>query len=491
MTPKELKVFQYMCKHGKDGMTGIEVFTRYIYKEFYNRKFNVSDHHKAIWQKLQDVVDGKCNRLIINIQPRLGKTEIAVKMFIAYGLAMNPKSKFIHLSYSDDLALENSEFARDYVKSEAFQSIFPSVIIKKDSDSKKKWYTTESGGVYATAAGGQVTGFGAGIVETKIDHLEGDDFLAAMAALGENLFGGAIIIDDPLKPDDADSEINRERVNARFDSTISNRINSRKTPIIVIMQRLHERDLCGHLLADEGWELLCLPSIKEDGEAIYPHYQTKTELLKIRDKNPIIFERQYMQNPKPIEGMMYQSLKTYDTIPITTKRVYKNYTDTADMGSDYLCSINYIETEIGCYITDVLYTKLSMDSTCGMLAKMLLAFDSKGNQKIARIESNNGGRIFATNVERDLRLLGDSKTKITWFHQMGNKQARIANARYEVSNLIYFPTGWEHKFPNFYLHVTSHRAEGQKNQDDAADALTGMIEDISKKIGKIMAWSLN
>jgi len=189
--------------------------------------------------------------------------------------------------------------------------------------------------------------------------------------------------------------------------------------------------------------------------------------------------------------MMYQSLNTYDTIPITTKRVYKNYTDTADMGSDYLCSINYIETEIGCYITDVLYTKLSMDSTCGMLAKMLLAFDSKGNQKIARIESNNGGRIFATNVERDLRLLGDGKTKITWFHQMGNKQARIANARYEVSNLIYFPTGWEHKFPNFYLHVTSHRAEGQKNQDDAADALTGMIEDMSKKIGKIMAWSLN
>lgn len=488
MTPQELKVFQYMCKYGNEHCTGIEIFTRYIYKEFYNRKFNVSEHHKQIWAKLQDVINGKCKKLIINIQPRLGKTEIAVKMLIAYGLAMNPASKFIHLSYSDDLALENSEFARDYVKSDAFQSIFPSVIIKKDSDSKKKWYTTQSGGVYATSAGGQVTGFGAGIVESKIDHLEGNEFLEA---LGGNEFGGAIIIDDPLKPDDADSEIARERVNSRFDSTISNRVNSRNTPIILIMQRLHERDLSGYLLQEEGWDLLCLPSIKENGEAIYPHYQTVKELYKIRDKNPIIFERQYMQNPKPIEGLMYHNFKTYDIIPTTQKQIYKNYTDTADMGNDYLCSINYVETELGCFITDILHTKLNMDSTCSLVADMMLRFDSGNKPKQMMIESNNGGRIFATNIERDLRLLGDYSTRIEWFHQSANKQARIANARYEVSNMIHFPSGWEYKYPKFYEHLSSHRAEGQKVMDDAADAVTGIIENMSKKSGKILTFAMN
>jgi len=140
-------------------------------------------------------------------------------MFIAWSLAKNPKAKFIHLSYSDALALDNSSLTKEYVQSDSFQSLWP-IELKKDSQSNKKWYTNSGGGVYATASGGAITGFGAGS-------------------------GGAIIIDDPLKPDDAVSEVKRSFINNRYNTTIRSRVNSRDVPIILIMQRLHEEDLSG------------------------------------------------------------------------------------------------------------------------------------------------------------------------------------------------------------------------------------------------------
>ena len=214
-------------------------FTRYFFRHRFNKKFVIGEHHKTICDALDRVMKGECKRLIINIAPRYGKTELAVKNFIAQGLAINPSSRFIHLSYSDDLALDNSEEVKDIVKSEEYQRLFPNVKIKQGSDSKKKWYTSENGGVYATSTKGQVTGFGAGRVDDEFDP----DFIPE-----SNVFSGALIIDDPIKPEDADSDTIRDRINERFDSTIKNRVNSRNTPIIIIMQRLHEQDLCGYLI---------------------------------------------------------------------------------------------------------------------------------------------------------------------------------------------------------------------------------------------------
>lgn len=495
LTKEELTVQRYFCYNGdydKDGTfcTPFEMFTRYIFFQIYGKKFNVSRHHKLMFDKIQEVFDGRCKRLIINVFPRSGKTELAIKMAMAYGLVLNPKARFIHLAGGDDLALENSEMTRDYVKSEAYQSLFSHVQIKKDSDSKKKWYTTENGGVYATSAGGQVTGFGAGITESMHDADESDDeFLDNV--LKSDLFGGAIIIDDPLKPEDAANETAREKVNRRYISTIQNRTNSRNTPIILIMQRLHPRDLTGFLLEKGGWDLLCLPAINEDGTALYPHKLSLKEMEDIRDNDPAYFESQYMQNPQPLEGLMYQYFKTYDEIPVTAKKRYKNYTDTADSGDDYLCSINYIETELGCYVVDVVHTKLSMESSSKLIVDMMMRFDSGQAQKTMLIESNNGGRIFATNIERDLRLLGDNRTKVEWFYQGGNKAARISNNRFEVSNMVHFPTGWQNKFPKFYEHLSNHRAEGQKKLDDAADCVTGLVENMAKKSGRILSFDLN
>jgi predicted phage terminase large subunit-like protein len=206
-------------------------------------------------------------------------------MFIAYGLSINPASKFIHLSYSDDLALDNSSQTKEYIESDSFQSLWQ-MQLKKDAQGKKKWFNAEGGGVYATASGGAITGFGAGITDSQI-------------------FSGAIIIDDPLKPDDAHSETKRKAVNERYNGTIRSRVNDRNTPIIVIMQRLHEDDLSGFLLAGgsgEEWEHLCLPALDKDNIPLWEQKHTFNELEQIRQANRYNFAGQYMQIPAPEEG---------------------------------------------------------------------------------------------------------------------------------------------------------------------------------------------
>lgn len=273
-------------------------FTRFFFKHQYHRKFIVSDHHVQICNKLKKVLNGECARLIINMPPRYGKTELVVKSLMAMGLALNPKSKFIHTSYSDVLALDNSETVRDLIKSEMFQTFFK-IETKKDSDAKSKWYTEDGGGVYATASGGQVTGFGAGQVEDEDKDIE--EWITELEKMQE--FAGAIIIDDPVKPEDARSETKREAVNTRFDSTIRSRTNSRKTPIIVVMQRVHERDLTGYLLKTEPgvWGVLSLPAIKEDGTALWEFKHNLDELYHLRKINMYVFNTQYQQKTENVK----------------------------------------------------------------------------------------------------------------------------------------------------------------------------------------------
>lgn len=453
-------------------LSGTLNYTRYFFKARFGRKFVVNDHHVKICQALDDVIDGKIKKLIINIAPRYSKTELVVKNFISYGLAINPSAKFLHLSYSDDLANDNSEEVRDIVKSEEYKRIFPYVGIKKTSDAKKKWYTTEGGGMYATAAGGQVTGFGAGAVDDENDLSEAlEEFKPS------SKFAGALIIDDPVKPEDAISDTPREKVNQRFETTIRNRVNSRNTPIIIIMQRLHEHDLCGYLMETEPgeWTVLSLPVIVyENGEekALWEFKHTLEELHRMQKVNSYVFETQYMQNPTPMEGLMYSKFKTYDTIPITNRAIRKNYTDTADTGSDYLCSIDYIDTEIGNFILDVLFTQKDMEFTEPETAKML----TKDQISKANMESNNGGRGFARNVEKQMRIIGNPRTQVSWFHQSKNKEVRIFTRSSEVINLTYFPTDWERRWPEFASQLKTYRKKGKNSYDDACDALTGTVE---------------
>ena len=443
-------------------------FARYFFKLMNGgKKFVVGKHHRMICDKLNDVLTGKTRRLIINIAPRYSKSELVSRNFIAMGLAINPAAKFIHLSYSGDLALGNSVAVKDIVKSEDYQRLF-GVEIAVGTDTKSQWNTTKGGGLYATSSLGQVTGFGAGAIEN-----EGDEWQ----------FGGAIVIDDPIKPADALSDNNREAVNLHFETTIRNRVNSRNTPIIIIMQRLHEHDLCGYLmeLEPDEWEVLSVPCISynEDGEeeALWPFKHTIEELHKIESANQFVFDTQYMQNPKPLEGLMYSKLRTYEILPME-QSIRKNYTDTADKGADSLCSVCYVETPSGMYVTDVLYTDKPMEYTEVKTAEMLLI---NGTQ-LVKVESNNGGEGFARNVEKNVRLQGTPvalKMNFTSFFQSLNKNVRIFSHSAEVQNLIYFPSDWETRWPQFAQAVKGYRKVGRNAHDDAPDALTGMVENFT------------
>lgn len=443
-------------------------FARYFFKLMNGgKKFVVGKHHRMICDKLNDVLTGKTRRLIINIAPRYSKSELVSRNFIAMGLAINPAAKFIHLSYSGDLALGNSVAVKDIVKSEDYQRLF-GVEIAVGTDTKSQWNTTKGGGLYATSSLGQVTGFGAGAIENEGDAWQ---------------FGGAIVIDDPIKPADALSDNNREAVNLHFETTIRNRVNSRNTPIIIIMQRLHEHDLCGYLmeLEPDEWEVLSVPCISYneygEEEALWPFKHTIEELHKIESANQFVFDTQYMQNPKPLEGLMYSKLRTYEILPME-QSIRKNYTDTADKGADFLCSVCYVETPSGMYVTDVLYTDKPMEYTEVKTAEMLLI---NGTQ-LVKVESNNGGEGFARNVEKNVRLQGTPvalKMNFTSFFQSLNKNVRIFSHSAEVQNLIFFPSDWETRWPQFAQAVKGYRKVGRNAHDDAPDVLTGMVENFT------------
>ncbi len=123
---------------------------------------------------------GEITRLIINIPPGFTKTQMCVVDFVARGLAINPRARFIHASYSEALVQENSLAIRDTVTSEDYQALWP-LELRKDAKAKGLWKTREGGGILARPSGGSITGFRAGRMEPG--------------------FSGALIIDDPLKPD--------------------------------------------------------------------------------------------------------------------------------------------------------------------------------------------------------------------------------------------------------------------------------------------------
>ncbi|PHM48890.1 terminase [Xenorhabdus sp. KK7.4] len=236
-TTAEQRDFARRLECEEDGL----YFSRYFFKQRMGSKMIVAPHHRIIDETLQRVIDGEISRLVINVPPGYTKTELATINLMGRGLALNHRARFMHLSYSHNLALLNSSTTRNMVKSQAYQFLWP-MSLRDDADSKTMWWTEHGGGVYASSAAGQVTGFRAG-------HMESG-------------WQGALIIDDPVKPDDAHSETVRNGVNNRFNETIKSRLAIETTPIIVIMQRIHYHDLSGYLLrggSGERWHHLCLP----------------------------------------------------------------------------------------------------------------------------------------------------------------------------------------------------------------------------------------
>lgn len=323
-------------------------FTRYFFKQRQSIKFLINWHHRRISDVIDDVISGATENVIINVAPGSSKTEVIVINFIARGLALNPWARFLHLSYSDDLALLNSQAARDIISSDEYQELWP-MEIADDSKAKKRWNVLvqgkKAGGVYATSLGGQITGFRAG-------HM----------APG---FQGAILIDDPLKPEDAFSKTKLDAANRVLLTTVKSRKANPKTPIVIIMQRIAENDPTGFIEAGgvpgkwtfvkipaliddkyvaalpEKYKKLIQPGLKDEkGRFSYwPYKEPLNELLemeqgKVDDSTGVaisrhVFSSQYQQAPTAVGGNIIKGafFVKYEVLPKIKHR--KIFVDTA------------------------------------------------------------------------------------------------------------------------------------------------------------------
>jgi predicted phage terminase large subunit-like protein len=270
-------------------LTRLYPFSKHIFRARKGANMLSNWHQKEICAALERVIIGKTNRLIINIPPRSGKTEIAVKSFIAWCMGLYPDCEFIHASYSKRLATANTYEVRAIMQSEVYREVFPWTALQDDSKAKDEFRTAQGGIVYSTGADGTITGYGASKMR--------------------DTFGGAVIIDDPHKAGEATSAIMRQNVIDWYQSTIASRLNKPDGPIIVIMQRLHEEDLSGWLLnggSGEKWEHLLIPARKPDGSSFWPAQFPEDMLARIEASSPYVFAGQYMQSPAPLGGGIFK-----------------------------------------------------------------------------------------------------------------------------------------------------------------------------------------
>ncbi len=253
-------------------------------------------HMEVIAAKLQQCMDGKIRRLIINLPPRHLKSLMASIALPAFWLGRHPNASIVNVTYGQALSDKFARDCRTIITAPWYQNLFATRLINPRA-ALQELTTTAGGSRFATSVNGVLTGRGADV----------------------------IIIDDPLKPDDAVSEVQRKAANQWYDATLYSRLNDKsKGVIIIIMQRLHEDDLVGHLLKQEGWEILSFPAIAEideehvvetifgprrfyrpTGAALHPERESIETLEKIRQTiGTYNFAGQYQQSPAPAGGGM-------------------------------------------------------------------------------------------------------------------------------------------------------------------------------------------
>ena len=410
------------------------------------------------------VEDAEQQIMVVNMPPRHGKSRTATKfvqwLFGKYGI----DKKVMTGSYNETLSGTFAKAVRDVIAEKptegilTYGDIFPGTKIKYGEAAAQKWSLegSQQANYLATSPTGTATGFGCNIM----------------------------IIDDLIKnSEEAYNESVLQKQIDWFNNTMLSRTEN-DFKIIIIMTRWSTKDLAGYVLANyDNVVHINYKAVQDDGamlcEAILSYKDYK---IKTKNMNKDIVLANYQQEPIDVKGRLYSHIKTYTDIPRDSKgnNLFKyilNYTDTADTGGDYLCSICYGMYESTYYILDVLYTKEPMEVTEPATAQML----TNNNVGNALIESNNGGRGFSRNVIRELKALGNTHTKIQWFFQSKNKTSRILSNSTGVMQNVVFPVNWEDRWPDFAKAIRKYQKEGKNAHDDAPDALTGVYENDKPK----------
>lgn len=492
-------------------------YTRYFFKHRQGTKFIVNWHHVIIGAIVDKVMRGELKNVIINVPPGSSKTEMVAINFMSRGLAINPWSRFLHLSYSDTLAALNSQTARDIVMSDEFQELWP-VDIAPDDSAKARWNVMvdgkKAGGVYAAALGGQITGFRAGRM------VEG--------------FQGAIIIDDPMKPKDAMSKVMRDEANRTLLTTVKSRKANPETPVVVIMQRLAEEDCTGFIeagnLSELGeWTYIKIPAIIDDeyiannrsfitpeveklidksvqdekGRFSYWPYKEPLNTLLAMEKGThkdkegarisrFVFAGQYQQHPVALGGNLLRGecFFRYKLLPRLRQR--KIYVDTAQKTkerNDYSVFECWGETHDGrIVLIDLLRGKWEAPE----LEKRAIAFWQK-HKAYTNVEEVGGLRgmgvedkASGTGLIQSIRLKGS--IPIFAIQRNTDKLTRVMDGQpYVDSGLVGVPE--DAPFTNdFITECESFSADGTHAHDDQVDPMLDAIEELLSNKSKLKQW---
>ena len=435
----------------------------------------VQPFHENYYRLLQLFAEGRIRKLMVSMPPQHGKSVGASTLLPAYMLGLNPDSRIAIASYSATLANKFNRRVQRIIEGDEYQELFPSTRIKCGGKPARYLRTADEveiidceGGLLSVGREGSLTG-------NRVDCFVLDD-----------LYKDAM---------EANSPLIRENCWEWYTSVVKTRMHNDSQELIVFT-RWHEEDLIGVLRSHErcvdlkcwadvesvgkdDWLCVNLEALKTGeptefdprsaGEALWAERQSSELLESKRRLDPVRFECMYQGRPSSQGGLLYASgFATYDALPNDIVR-RANYTDTADMGDDYLCSVSYaVDSDGVIYVLDVVYSREPMELTEGMVAKMLQATDVRS----ALIESNNGGRGFARSVQRLA-----PRVKIEWFHQGANKEARILSNSATVLHLVRFPKGWATRWAEMYAHLMTYRRDFRSNRwHDAPDVLTGIVE---------------
>src|SRR5262252_6409235 len=345
----------------------------------------VNWHLEVIAAKLMEVWEGKITRLIINLPPRHLKSLMASIAFPAWCLGRDPTAQILYVSYAQDLADKLARDCRGIMMSPWYRQLFPTRLAPH-RQAVQEFITTRQGYRLATSTGGVLTGRGADI----------------------------ILIDDPLKPDEALSDAQRQACNEWYDHTLYSRLNDKRHgAIVIIMQRLHEDDLVGHVLGQEPWEILSFPAIAENdeehpvetilgprcfrrrqGEALHSEREPLEVLARIRRTiGEYYFAGQYQQSPAPLGGGLVKAdwFKRYreGELPKRFDRIVQSW-DTANKAtelSDFSACTTWGVKGKDLFLLDVLRRRLEYPA----LKRAVREQQSRFNPTVVLIEDKASG----------------------------------------------------------------------------------------------------
>lgn len=386
------------------------------------------------------------------------------KSFTGNNLAMwlmglDPTTRIIGVANSGDLASMFSTQIRDTILGVNvgrggvhYPEIFPGTKIKQGFATKSKWELEGSAepSYRAISPGSSVTG-------SRSDWFLIDD-----------------IIRNYLQSLNA-AELQKHL--EFFKNTLFSRTDGDNYKFVIIMQRWATNDLAGEIikLYRDDVVMINYEIEDEDGNMLEPSIMSREKFEVVKQTlDPRVLMANYYQQPVDVVGRLYDGFKEWERFP--EGELVVNNTDVADQGSDNICSINWAkhqtEEGIDVYIQDIFYSPDKAEITEPAVAKMINA----GNVNEAEFESNNGGKGYARNIERELQKLGNFKTMVKWTPQNSNKEARINASSAWNAKHIYMPPNWTSKYPEFASEVLSYVAGGKNAHDDGVDVLATIYE---------------